>query len=473
MDLDDEGWPNSLCVEMGISPGACVHHSLMAAARLFLATLFVGTILSSNAGAADTRIENPIVLGKAAAPLNGPWKFHIGDDARWANPDFDDSAWETVDLTPPANAHDGDVGLTGNVPGWQTRGHRGYSGYAWYRMRIAVEAPPGEGLALVGPPYVDSAYQVYANGRLLGEFGNFSGAMPVVYGIHRPKLFPLSLDVFPLSNATGGVIAIRVWMGPWMLADPSAGGIYIAPSLGTNAGALAKYHAQLWECIRGYIVDAAEGLIFLVLALAACALIPFDRNNPAYRWMAAALVFVGIARANQAVFFWWSFESYQAIEIVTGILMGPLSLAAWTIAWYHWSKPQRLARLPAIVGGLTLALMVSTTLRRSWFYGVFSPSFEIALRYFSMSVRFAFLALTLVILFRVLRQQSRERWFLAGAMLIMSVALFASELSLIGIPGIWFPFGVGVSRTEYAYAVFYVAVVALLLRRLYSFRATT
>jgi hypothetical protein len=115
--------------------------------------------------------------------------------------------------------------------------------------------------------------------------------------------------------------------------------------------------------------------------------------------------------------------------------------------------------------------MTLTILRRSWFYGIFAPSFEAAVRFCSMSVRLIFLILTLFILLRVLLQPSREKWFVIPAILLLSVGLFAQELSLIGIPGIWFPFGVGVSRTEYAYAIFDIALVALLLRRLYSFRA--
>ena len=454
---------------MGISPSRS-RYSLWAAGLFFLATLLIGLIFTRNAGAADALADPALALRNSVVPLNGPWKFHIGDDAHWAEPALDDSAWESVDLTPPANAHDDDVGLTGYVPGWQTRGHRGYSGYAWYRLRIATEAPPDESLALIGPPYVDSAYQLFVNGRLLGEFGNFSGATPTVYGIHRPKLFPLRPGDLSDENTNGSVIALRVWMGAWMLADPKSGGVYIAPLLGTTAAATAQYRAQWWETIRGYLVDAVEGAMFWLLALGVWLLARFDRSNLAYRWTAVALLFVGIARANQAFFFWWSLESYQGIEIVTGILMTPLSLAAWTMAWYHWSKPPRFAWLPAAVGWLTLTLMASTTLRRSWFYGAFSPSFETALRYCSLSVRLAFLVLTLLLLFRVLLQPSRERWILGAAMLIVSVGLFASELSLIGIPGIWFPFGVGVSRTEYAYAIFDVILVALLLRRLSSIR---
>jgi hypothetical protein len=431
----------------------------------------MGLIASRGASAIEVASANRFTLGKAVVALNGPWKFHTGDDALWAAPDFDDSSWESVDLTPPADAHDGDVGLTGYVPGWQRRGHRGYSGYAWYRMRIALEAPPAESLALSGPPYVDSAYQVFFDGRLLGGFGDFSGDTPRAYGIHRPKLFPLVRRDFSVEQQHTGVIALRVWMGPWMLADPNSGGIYIAPSLGTSAGAMARYQSQRWQTIRGYIVDAAEGLIFWALALMVCALVPFDRSNPAYRWMVVALVIVGIGRANQAVFFWWQFESYQGIELVTGVLMTPLGLATWTMAWYHWTKQYRLTWLPAAIGWLTLAAMTLSILRRSWFYGVFPASVETVLRYCSLSVRLIFLFLTLLILIRSVIQSSREKWLAGLAILLISVSLFAQELSAIGVPGIWFPFGVGVSRSEYANAIFYVALTALVLRRLYSFRA--
>ena len=49
-----------------------------------------------------------ISLGQSAVPLNGPWKFAVGDspldplthEPLWAQPDFDDSKWEAVDLTP-------------------------------------------------------------------------------------------------------------------------------------------------------------------------------------------------------------------------------------------------------------------------------------------------------------------------------------------------------------------------------------
>src|SRR5262249_29413487 len=149
----------------------------------------------------------------------GPWKFHIGDNATWADPNFDDSAWESLDLTAPPGVHDADVGLTGYVPGWGARGHYGYSGYAWYRLWVAVSAPADETLALAGPPAVDSAYQVFVNGQLLGGSGRFSGPTPTVFSI-QPRIFAVSSSHMSGEGNKSVLISFRVWMGSWDLADP-------------------------------------------------------------------------------------------------------------------------------------------------------------------------------------------------------------------------------------------------------------
>ena len=109
----------------------------------------------------------PIVrLAPSTVVLYGPWKFRIGDDARWASPDFDDSSWQTVSLRAPADATDGDVGITRYAPGWNAWGYRGYFGYAWYRIHLDVRAKSVRALALLGPGAVDSAYQLFVNGKL-------------------------------------------------------------------------------------------------------------------------------------------------------------------------------------------------------------------------------------------------------------------------------------------------------------------
>lgn len=55
-----------------------------------------------------------VALGQSVVPLYGSWKFCVGDSPinpatnmpLWAEPDFDDSGWGTVELTPEAKAVD-------------------------------------------------------------------------------------------------------------------------------------------------------------------------------------------------------------------------------------------------------------------------------------------------------------------------------------------------------------------------------
>jgi len=51
-------------------------------------------------------------------------------------------------------------------------------------------------------------------------------------------------------------------------------------------------------------------------------------------------------------------------------------------------------------------------------------------------------------------------------------ALFGGELlDPIGVPGIWFPFGIGVSRTQYVYAIAIPLLAVLIVRTLSSQQA--
>ncbi len=114
-----------------------------------------------------------VKLGESSAELAGPWKFRTGDDMVWAQTEFDDSSWGTMDLTPPAGSADATLGISGYIPGWTARGYAGHSGYAWYRLKVNLDGV-NRRLALKMPASADDAYQVYVNGQQIGEFGKFT-----------------------------------------------------------------------------------------------------------------------------------------------------------------------------------------------------------------------------------------------------------------------------------------------------------
>ena len=117
--------------------------------------------------------QQTVTLGNATVALNGPWKFQPGDDMAWAQPDYDDSAWDKIDLTIPTGSYDPNGSSGGWIPGWTSRGYKDLSGYAWYRLGVNIQNGQSA-LALMMPEQVDDAYQIYINGQLIGQFGRFT-----------------------------------------------------------------------------------------------------------------------------------------------------------------------------------------------------------------------------------------------------------------------------------------------------------
>lgn len=408
-----------------------------------------------------------VELNEAMVTLTGPWRFHVGDNPRWADPAFDDSGWELIELAAPASATDGDVGLPNYAPGWSAKGHPGYYGYAWYRIRLSLRTPMRESLALLGPWDVDSAYQIYENGRLLGGVGDFSGVTPTAYGYHYPTFFALP----PATHADDSVaIAIRVWMGPWGLDAPGSGGIHIAPAIGERSAIAAQYRMQWLKIFEGYVVDAIPALLLFLTAIMALCLQPFDRGGRRYPWLAAALTLSGIQRGNQAFFFWLQIETIRDFVLFIIALTGSLGMGAWMMAWRGWLEVMKPAWLPRAIAVLTLVLFVARLLAFPWLFHASFPAFvSRGVSHLTTAVRLAFLLTLILIVYRGMSRSRREGWYALPAVLAIGAVLFTPELVAAHVPGIWFPWGVGLSLSECASVVCVLLLFALLLRRLWSY----
>ena len=117
------------------------------------------------------------------------WRFHTGDDPRWADPSFDDSAWPLLRAD----------------RGWAEQGYAGYHGFAWYRLHVHLPRP---GLAIaLSPAHIDNAYRIYFDGVLLGGVGELGPHAPL---LHRPYDFYRAR-----ASGTEAVIAVRVWSFAW------------------------------------------------------------------------------------------------------------------------------------------------------------------------------------------------------------------------------------------------------------------
>ncbi|WP_345989326.1 hypothetical protein AAEU33_17720 [Chryseobacterium sp. Chry.R1] len=383
--------------------------------------------------------------------LNGPWKFKTGDQKAWAHPDFDDSSWETVDFTAPPGAHDGDVGLSGYVGGWSVKGYPKYSGYAWYRIRVSLKGFEDNDLALTGPPAVDDAYQLFVNGVLLGNAGDFSRPVPIAYSI-QPQIFMLPETVKKKKEIT---IAFRVWMSPGTLEQLSdAGGIHIAPEIGDKRIVELKYKQQWGQTIKGYVVEVIEPVLFILLGI----LIFFWKPVKYYKWFIIGLLLLAFVRANQAFFYWFQIETAHGIDVVTTVILMPLALGAWIVAWRDWFNLRQLTWIFITAIVLTVMYMGCQFFGLSWISG---PLSHHLFQQLSQYVRLLFVVLMVYIIFKGMKHQEKIKYL--PAVLLISAGLFSQELSALHIQGIWFPFGVGVSRTQYVYAFFVIAMIIVMM----------
>lgn len=425
---------------------------------ILLSLCLLMTLLSASC-LASTEVAH-VDLGHSTVALNGPWRFHTGDNAQWSAANFDDSDWETVDLTPAPGAHDGDVGLPGYVTGWSQRGHAGYTGYAWYRIKVTVDSARDAPLALAGPTLVDSTYQLYVDGKLLGGPGDFSSSPPTVFGV-RPSVF--ALPASPDSHTY--VLAFRVWMDP-IDAGEESGGMHVAPVIGDATSIHELFQLQWLQTFKGYVVDAIEPLAFVLLAVMVCALL-IRRTGDSYRWLVAALVMLALLRVNQVLFYWTSFWSLRCYDIAVTVLLRPLVLLAWTLAWRDWFGVKPGPWLVRVLSGLTVAYVVFALMGRPWFAPDALGGLKAASDIGVQGVRVAFAALYLWVMARgVMGRVAPATMFAALAAILVGIGLFATELNALGIPGIWFPYGTGVARGQYAYAAFIVLMFGLILRRL-------
>lgn len=391
-------------------------------------------------------------------PLDGPWSFKPGDDLRWADPRFDDRTWAKLSLAAPAAANDGDQGISHYAVGWAARGFNGYTGFAWYRIRVADAMSSERDLALLGPAMADSAYQIYVNGHLLGGIGDFRRPLPVAYGVH-PMKFSVPSSRQPI------LIAVRAWMGPWVTGLRS-GGMHVAPVFGDAAGVDAAYRTQWFEKIRAFALEIAQACFFVVLACAALSLVPFERARLGLITLAIALLLTALWRANLTIFWLAGIESVQSFVHVHAVLLVPVTLGAWTLAWCYLFGLNESRWITVAVSAMTIVYIVLEFLRRPLFNGGFLSALAPAAALFSKWDRYAFLALLVYIVYRGIRERGSDVWFALPAIAFISIGQFAGELTALGAPGIWFPFGMGVSLANYAYLFSTLAIAVLLWSRI-------
>jgi hypothetical protein len=438
-----------------------MRHTVMSVALLLLFSLTAEprALAAPNLPAGDQ--QHQVKLGDGTAELSGLWKFHTGDDMAWAKPDFDDSGWDTIDLTPPDGSANSELGTSGFIPGWTARGYPNHSGYAWYRLHINVESSHGS-LAIKMPDSADDAYQVYVNGQRIGEFGKFTEHGVTAYST-LPQAFrlPRELRSGPMT------IAVRMWMDsatPFNSQD--AGGMHGPPVLGhsTVIGTLTQLD---WDDTGHFVGSGFLEMLILFLAwMVAISLLWMDHTERAYFWLALVCAVTILANGVVLIVNFSTWIAQMPGVILTDVILFPLRIGLWVIFWGYWFRIVRMNWVHRAVWGLVFLMMVGTAMLRPPLYGQIVPVHLAAYLFPALLVlKLCLAALLCTITVRGISKQRTEGWLALSAVVLVAVSLFQRELRLLHIRTGFEIFGFNLSLGTIATIFSLFLITVMLLRR--------
>ena len=261
-------------------------------------------------------------LGRGTVALDGPWQFKIGDDPLWADPVFDDSSWQQIDVSKP----------------WGDQGHWAQAGHAWYRRHIEFnDEPNGAVDVALYIPIAFCTYEVYWNGRLIGR----TDPMPGQGAEAQPPA-----AIYQLGKPENGVLAFRAYVTP--LDSVSTGdqnGLNAVPRIG-NPEVIRDFAARkrLIE-VRGRLLTVVQILIYGQLFLLGVVVWLRNRNQRLLFWMSAFLLSATLWAFTDIILFPWT-ETNLLAGFTTG---GPPHSFEDIALWYLLVYLLDLDRYPVLV----------------------------------------------------------------------------------------------------------------------------
>ena len=310
---------------------------------------------------APTPMQDRLVVPAAiegAIRLNQMWRFHTGDDPAWADPNYDDSKWDKVNLTTPLSE----------------QGIETYSGYGWYRLRLhPVPLPESGKLALSAliVPYSIGQMQVLANGLQVGHTQGIRDDANV-NSLTPPTMYQSRPFTVPISQVTADgsvVVAIRSW------ADaPISHGLLDHVELGDSDSVEAK---SALEQVRQWDQNVLAGILvsflFFSVSVLGATLYLAQRNHSEYLWLSLLCLSVTVSGGVETAFSasYMPLPLFQVLNLWTGRIFMAITLEfvlRFTASDYR--KLMRGVQIAVLV--LPLTWFLPTTI----FYDAFYVSSE-------------------------------------------------------------------------------------------------
>ena len=290
-----------------------------------------------------------------AAQLAAPVRYHFGDDANWANSEFDDSTWPIAQQgrwpMPPFSS----------------------DGFVWVRFRIPVPANAS------GPLAVRSSRDFFARGlavsvadelRVGGLLVGAEGSLPP--HLHLPNSLRDAVFDLPAAAAMPGktaVAALRVWCPPYLRIPDFSGRVQISIDESRNLllAQRADHLADLYANGLDLALDVGIGILGIGMLVA-------------WRWTGERnlLVFAWVMIPQAVLLLVWNptLPGAGRLSFQVGMVafLAPLTLFMVALVELNWTVHRlralplkRLAQAAAVV--FTLSLLIS---------GLFTTSVAIA-----------------------------------------------------------------------------------------------
>ena len=355
-------------------------------------------------------------LGRGAAPLDGPWQFHLGDNAAWAEPGIDD-----------ATGHGGWEQLNADAP-WGTQGHASYMGYAWYRRHVDVTpadgAPPDFSLFI---PAIDDVYEFYWNGRRVGGLGSFPPRMDYYFAV--------APQTYGLGPVRSGVLAVRVYKVPLASNDDgTAGGFEANPILGSSQAIAAAKTIADYGWLRRVQIQFALTSLYAITSLLSFLAWLRDRRQWLLFWMMTftfmpvlELLFNGMRLPVSAI--WLTFFIQTAIQLRE---ISQWFLLIWLLELHDRHKLVRWLRVIAIT--TTLGGMLDGAL--GFLFNVLTvPHFQLADAFFTAIILPGEAIPVLLAIYAIVLRKRLDsaRWLVAGFAILSGTYYAVSNVAAQGV----------------------------------------
>ena len=280
------------------------------------------------------------------------WRFHTGDNPAWADPRFDDSNWS----------------LLRSDMGWSSQGYKNYSGMAWYRFKVTIPADLDHVSLYL--PHIYTCYEVYADGSLIGTYGDMPPHAHRYDGGGKFQVHPLPAG--PRANREIE-IAIRVWHSPAWANYTSGGPDHGGGLIGESSQIAQQNNGDRINLLWSMAGEQILALLETLAGLCALALFLLRRNEPEYLWFGLMALFgaasdwIILSGAMQL----WNVELFDASNDISVV---GFNLAA--VAFYRrLFRPKSRLFLIAAIGSTFLSWLGETLFHLLGSYpGVWAPS---------------------------------------------------------------------------------------------------